>query len=247
MKQSFHVSNSDSMNARWSTARSENRSRTLTSDSHLASTATARFACEARGGAKCAAVGASGRTIATVTWPGAGRRRHGEGLQRRADWAVCGATQKAKGSNKDVCRNRKARFNYEVLEVFEAGIELKGSEVKSARAGKVSLAESFARVTNGELILLQCNISPHENTGNYDQHEPSRKRRLLVHKKQIRKLKEKQEQQGLSVIPLRMYFSRGWLKVELGLCKVKNTHDKRETMKKRDTERKINQALKVGM
>jgi len=247
VKRSFHVWNSDSMNARWSTARREIRSRTPTSDGHLAAAASERFACEARGGAKCAAVGASGRTTATVTWPGAGRRRHGEGLQRRADWAVCGATQNAKGSTKDVCRNRKARFNYEVLEVFEAGIELKGSEVKSARAGKVSLAESFARVTNGELILLQCNISPHENTGNYDQHEPSRKRRLLVHKKQIRKLKEKQEQQGLTVIPLRMYFSRGLLKVELGLCKGKKTYDKRETMKKRDTDRKINQALKVGI
>lgn len=247
MKGSLHCWNLDSMNVRWSTARSESRSRTLNSDCHLGSTATARFACEARGGAEFAAVGASGRTTATVTWPGAGRRRHGEGLQRRADWAVCGATRNTKGSIKDVCRNRKARFNYEVLEVFEAGIELKGSEVKSARAGKVSLAESFARVTNGELILLQCNISPHENTGNYDQHEASRKRRLLVHKKEIRKLKEKQEQQGLTVIPLRMYFSGGWLKVELGLCKGKKTYDKRETMKKRDTDRKINQALKVGM
>lgn len=160
---------------------------------------------------------------------------------------MCAATQSRKGANKDVCRNRKARFNYEVLEIFEAGIELKGSEVKSARAGKISLVESFARVTNGELILLQCNISPHGNTGNYDQHEPTRKRRLLVHKKEIRKLKEKQEQQGLTLVPLRMYFAGSWLKVELGLCRGKKTYDKRETMKKRDTDRKINQALKTGM
>jgi len=235
------------MDARCATGRGGHRSGTLPSGGLLASFARTRVSCESKARGQRMNVGASGRTTPAVIWPGRGWRRNHERAHRRADSGVCAATQSRKGANKDVCRNRKARFNYEVLEIFEAGIELKGSEVKSARAGKISLVESFARVTNGELILLQCNISPHGNTGTYDQHEPTRKRRLLVHKKEIRKLKEKQEQQGLTLVPLRMYFAGSWLKVELGLCRGKKTYDKRETMKKRDTDRKINQALKTGM
>ncbi len=138
--------------------------------------------------------------------------------------------------------NRKARFDYEVLETIEAGIELKGTEVKSVRAGKVSLAESFGRIRGGELFLYGCEISPYENAG-YAHHDPTRPRRLLLHSREIARLAGKVSQKGLTIIPVRMYFKRGWVKVLLALARGRQRYDKREAIKKREQKREIRRAL----
>jgi SsrA-binding protein len=141
-------------------------------------------------------------------------------------------------------KNKKARFNFEILEQVEAGISLTGSEVKSLRAGQASLEEAFAWIRDGEVYLRSCNISPYPQAG-YAQHEPTRERKLLLHRREIRKLLNKVTQKGLTLIPIKMYFSeRGRIKVLLGLARGKKTHDKRQDIKKRDDTRLAQRELK---
>lgn len=145
---------------------------------------------------------------------------------------------------KVVSDNRQARFRYEVLETYEAGIELKGTEVKSIRQGKVNIRDGYALIRDDQAWLLNVNISPHQTTGEYFNHDPLRTRRLLLHKQEIRKLIGKVEQQGLTLVPLKMYFKRGRVKVVIGLCRGKKLFDKREDIKRRDDQRQIARAMK---
>ncbi len=138
--------------------------------------------------------------------------------------------------------NRKARHDYEILETVEAGIELRGTEVKSVRAGKVTLADSFARIRAGEIFLYGAEISPYVNAG-YAHHDPARPRRLLMHSREIARLAGKISQKGLTLVPLKMYFKRGWVKVEIGLARGKRQYDKREAIKRRETAREISRAV----
>jgi len=147
-------------------------------------------------------------------------------------------------SYKIVSDNRQARYLYEILETYEAGIELMGTEVKSIRAGKVNLRDGFALIRNGEILLLNVHISPHQTTIQTFNHEPTRTRKLLLHREEIRKLIGKVEQQGLTLVPLKMYMKRGWVKVDLALVRGKKLHDKREDIKKREDQRTMQRALK---
>jgi len=142
---------------------------------------------------------------------------------------------------KPIARNRKAWHNYTILDKWEAGIELKGTEVKSLRGAQVQMADSYARIEDGEVHLVGLNISPYEKTA-YDNHEPTRKRRLLLHRREIRKLATKVNERGLTLIPLSIYFRRGYAKVELALVCGKKQYDKREDMRKRDHQRQMAQA-----
>ncbi|TVQ64645.1 MAG: SsrA-binding protein SmpB [Spirulina sp. DLM2.Bin59] len=145
---------------------------------------------------------------------------------------------------KIISDNRKARFLYEILDTYEAGIELVGTEVKSIRAGRVNLRDGYGLMRNGEAWLLNVHISPYEASGDYFNHDPRRTRKLLLKKQEINKLIGKLEQEGLTLVPLKLYFKRGWVKVALGLGKGKKLHDKRETIKKRQDEREIRRTMK---
>lgn len=151
---------------------------------------------------------------------------------------------KDEGGYKIVSDNRQARFLYEILETYQAGIELKGTEVKSIRAGKVNLRDGYALIRNGEAWLINVHISPHATTGEYFNHEPRRTRKLLLHKQEIRKLIGKVEQQGLTLVPLKMYLRKGIVKVDIALGRGKKLHDKREDMKRRDDKREMQRAIK---
>jgi len=141
-------------------------------------------------------------------------------------------------------RNKKAFFDYEILERYEAGIELKGSEVKSLREGKASLRDSFVRIENGEAYLFNAYIAPYSHGGLFN-HEPTRKRKLLLHKSEIKRLLGKSQEKGLTIIPLRIYFNeRGKVKVEIALAKGKKLYDKRETIRRREQEREARRAMK---
>lgn len=149
-----------------------------------------------------------------------------------------------KDSNvKVVAKNRKARFNYEILETYEAGIELKGTEVKSVRASKVNLTEGFISIDNGEAFLKQVHISPYEQ-GNIFNVDPVRVRKLLLHKREIKKLIGETAQKGFTLVPLSMYLKNGKVKLSLGLARGKNAHDKRQDMAKKDAQRSIERAMK---
>ena len=140
--------------------------------------------------------------------------------------------------------NRKAYHDYFIEEKFEAGIMLQGTEVKSLREGRVNLQDSYASVKGDEVFLHHCHISPYSH-GNIMNHEPLRTRKLLLHRKEIDKLLGKTKQQGLTLIPLRIYFSkRGLAKVELGLAKGKKQHDRRESIKTREASREVERAMK---
>ena len=140
--------------------------------------------------------------------------------------------------------NKKARYHFELLETLEAGIALTGSEVKSLRAGNASLDEAYAYIEKGELYLLDCNISPYPMAG-YAQHKPTRQRKLLVHRRELRKWEAKVTQKGLTMVPLALYFNeRGIVKVSLALARGKTHSDKREDIKKRDHERDMDQAYR---
>ena len=145
---------------------------------------------------------------------------------------------------KVVTDNRQARFRYEILETYEAGLELKGTEVKSIREGRANLRDGYALIRNGEAWLLNVHISPYESSSLYFNHEPRRTRKLLLHKREIRKLIGKVEQEGLTLVPLKMYLKRGLVKVTLALGKGKKLHDKRETIKRRQDNREMARALK---
>ena len=144
---------------------------------------------------------------------------------------------------KTITTNRKAFHDYFVLEKFEAGIELFGTEVKSIRGGNVNLKDSFCAEKNGELFLYGCHISPYEH-GNIFNKDPVRARRLLMHKKEIRRLAARTQQDGLTIVPLSFYFRGSLVKAELGLCKGKKLYDKREADAKRSADREIQRTLR---
>ena len=143
---------------------------------------------------------------------------------------------------KIVATNRRARYNYFIEDRIEAGVSLTGTEVKSLRAGQCSLPEAFARVEGGECWLYGVHIAPYE-AGNRSNVDPLRRRRLLLHRRQIRQLGRATERQGLTLVPLRVYFRRGYAKVELGVARGKRHYDKREAIKKRDAERDLERTL----
>ncbi|AFZ20542.1 SsrA-binding protein SmpB [Allocoleopsis franciscana] len=147
-------------------------------------------------------------------------------------------------SYKVIADNRQARFRYEILETYEAGVELKGTEVKSIRQGKANLQDGYALIRNGEAWLLNVHISPYQKATDFFNHDPRRTRRLLLHKKEIRKLIGKVEQEGLTLVPLKMYFKRGFVKVTIALGKGKKLHDKRESLKERQDKRDMARAMK---
>ena len=144
---------------------------------------------------------------------------------------------------KVVCQNKKARYDYEIIEVIEAGMVLLGTEVKSLRQGRANLKDSYARIRDGELFLMQCHISPYTHAY-YDNHEPDRVRKLLVHKREIKRLQGKTEEKGLTLVPLKIYFKDGKAKVELALGRGKRSYDKRETLKRKTEERELERAIK---
>ena len=139
---------------------------------------------------------------------------------------------------KAVATNRKARYDYTILESLEAGIELKGSEVKSLREGKVSLKDSFAHIEKEEVFLSNLYIGPFSQSSD-TKYDPLRMRKLLLHKREINRLAGKVAEKGMALIPLRLYFKRGLAKVELAIAKGKRAYDKREKIKKREVEREI--------
>jgi len=144
---------------------------------------------------------------------------------------------------KVIATNKRARFDYEILETFEAGIVLTGPEVKSVKAGQISIKEAFATVKGEEVFLTNAHISPYKQAANIEQ-EPTRSRKLLLKKSEISSLIGKSKTQGLTLIPTKIYLKRGFVKVEIGLGKGKKLHDKRETIKKKDTQRDIQRELR---
>lgn len=146
-------------------------------------------------------------------------------------------------TEKNITVNRKARYEYHILQTYEAGIVLKGTEVKSLRAGKANLVDSYAVIKEMEVWLLSLHISEYEH-GNISNHEPTRDRKLLLNKSEIRKLIGKTKEKGLTLIPLRLYFKNGKVKVELALAKGKKVYDKRESIAKRDVQREQERRFK---
>lgn len=152
------------------------------------------------------------------------------------------AETKAKGDFKLVADNRKAFHDYLILDKYEAGMVLSGTEIKAARLGKVQLRDAYADVEGGEAWLLNMHISPYSH-GNIWNHEPTKKRKLLLHRDEIRKLQVKTREKGLALIPLKVYLKGGWLKCELGLGRGKKLHDKREAETARSQEREARVAM----
>jgi SsrA-binding protein len=142
-----------------------------------------------------------------------------------------------------ICQNRKASHNYLVLDALECGLVLVGSEVKSLRTGKVSLEESYARVKTGEVWLIGCDIPEYVEANRFN-HQPKRPRKLLLHRREIKRFAGQATQKGLTLVPLRMYFKEGRAKVLLGLCRGKQRHDKRQVMKEAEARRDIQRAIR---
>ena len=146
-------------------------------------------------------------------------------------------------SEKIISSNRAAYHNYFILDTYEAGIALKGTEVKSAREGSVNLKEGYVSVRDGEVWLLNVHINQYSH-GNRENHDPIRERRLLMHKREIIRLQSKIQEKGLTVVPTKFYFKNGFIKCEIGVARGKKLHDKRETETKKDQEREARSALK---
>jgi SsrA-binding protein len=142
-----------------------------------------------------------------------------------------------------VANNRKARWDYEILDTYEAGMVLLGTEVKSLRSGRLSLGDSYAKIEGEEIFLLNLSISPYEGANPFN-HEPERPRKLLLHRWQIRRLIGQTQQKGLTLVPLKLYFTRSIAKVEIALVKGKRQFDKRHDIAKRDAQRAVDRALK---
>jgi SsrA-binding protein len=149
-------------------------------------------------------------------------------------------------ADRTIATNRRARHEYHTLETIEAGLVLRGTEVKSLRAGGVSFKDSYATIRSGEGWLLGCHINPYSH-GTDANHDPERDRKLLLHRRELGRLTGKIAERGLTLIPLRMYFKRGRVKVELGLGRGKKLHDKRATIRERDTQREMDQAARSAM
>jgi len=144
----------------------------------------------------------------------------------------------------NIAENRKAFHDYHLLETFEAGIALLGTEVKAIREGRVNLRDSYARLEDGEVFLFNVNISPYSHRG-YAEHEPLRRRKLLLHRHEIRKLIGKTVEKGMTLVPTRLYFKNGRVKVAISLAKGKKEYDKRETVKRREADRETRAAIKT--
>ncbi len=151
-------------------------------------------------------------------------------------------TQKTQ-TEKIITTNREAYHNYHILETYEAGIQLTGTEVKSAREGRVNLKDGYARIENGQAWLLNAHISPYSH-GNRQNHDPLRERRLLLHKKEIYRLQSKIQEKGLTIVPTRLYFKGNLIKCELAIAKGKKLYDKRETEARKTQEREARAAIK---
>lgn len=137
-----------------------------------------------------------------------------------------------------VARNKKARFDYHLMDRFEAGIVLQGTEVKAIRAGRMNLTDSYARVDNGEVFLLDAHIGPYEQ-GNRENHEPKRKRKLLLNRREIKRIEGKTRPTGMTIVPTKAYFSNGKVKVEIAIARGKHDYDKREDMRREADQRAI--------
>ncbi len=146
-------------------------------------------------------------------------------------------------SFKLICQNKKAKHDYFIDDILEAGIVLLGTEVKSLREGRVNLKDSYAKVKNGEVFLYGCHISPYPHAS-YNNHDPERVRKLLLHKREIKRLIGKTRERGYSLIPLRLYFRGGKVKVELALARGKKKHDKREAIKRREEARELRRIMR---
>ncbi len=149
----------------------------------------------------------------------------------------------ANGGARSVARNRRATYDYEILERYEAGLVLRGTEIKALRQGKGSIAEAYVRPKDGELWLVGANIARYE-AGNRFNHEPTRDRKLLLHKREIRALTEEFEQRSLTIIPLHLYLSRGIAKLEIGVGRGRKRHDKRDKISHREAQRQIREAVR---
>lgn len=145
---------------------------------------------------------------------------------------------------KIIVQNRKARYEYEILDTYEAGLVLQGTEVKALREGRANLKDSYARVDGNEAFLHNIHISEYVQANRFN-HDPERKRKLLLHKKEIDRLRGRSEEKGLTLVPLKLYFKRGKAKVEIGVARGKKQFDKRHDIAKRDAQRALDQALKA--
>lgn len=145
-------------------------------------------------------------------------------------------------TRQSIAQNRRARYEYEILETWEAGIVLTGTEVKALRSGKANISDAYGLLNDGEVFLLNLHISPYER-GGYVNHEPTRTRKLLLHKSEVRKMIGAVERQGLTLVPLELYFKNGRAKVALALGRGKKLHDKREDTRKRDDQRAMARAM----
>lgn len=149
-----------------------------------------------------------------------------------------------KGRNQTIISNRKARFDYHILETFTAGLVLKGTEVKSLRSGKANLQEAFCYIEDGEVFVKNMTINEYEQ-GNIHNHDPQRTRKLLLKKREIKKIKKQLEEKGHTLIPVKLYFSeRNLAKMDIALAKGKKLYDKRDTMKERDSQRELDRAMR---
>lgn len=148
-----------------------------------------------------------------------------------------------KGTGKMVAQNKKAYHDYAIEETYEAGIVLQGTEIKSIRAGKVNLKDSYARIQNNEIYLFGMHVSPYEQGNRYN-HDPLRTRKLLLHRKEISKLIGESKEVGYSIVPLKMYLKNGYAKVLIGLARGKKKYDKREDLKKKEAKREIERAFR---
>jgi SsrA-binding protein len=148
-----------------------------------------------------------------------------------------------KAAERIIAENRKAFHDFHIIETFEAGVVLQGTEVKAIREGRVNLRDSFARVEDGEVFIYNVHISPYSHRG-YADHEPTRRRKVLLHRQEIRKLIGKTVERGMTLVPVRLYFKGGKVKVALSLARGKQAHDKREAIKRREADRETRAALK---
>ena len=157
-------------------------------------------------------------------------------LRTRPDRAA--ARKKRDDANGLIAENRRARFEYQLSDTFETGIQLTGTEVKSLRQGQANIAESYVAIENGDLVLINANIPEYQQAGPFYNHEPRRPRRLLMHRKEIARLAQAVDRQGMTIVPLRLYFNeRGLVKLQIAVAQGKKVHDKRETERKRDWQR----------
>ncbi len=152
-------------------------------------------------------------------------------------------SQDTESGFKVIAVNKRARFEYHILEVFEAGLVLTGAEIKSIRAGGISIAESYVQPWNGEVFILGAHIAPYSHSGSKE-YEPTKKRKLLLHAQEIDKLRSRVEEKGFTIIPLRVYLKNGRAKVEIALAKGKDAPDKRKSIKEREGKREIDRAMK---